>query len=262
MVNIFIATSSLIEGVSIAQADTVEAIRDAGADGIEIREELFGALPGFAELSALKRRCQAVGLAIHYSSPQPLWRSDGLPNAGLKPLVSRAVASGATLVKVPLGDVDLDAIDKGALMAAGQWLASLHDAPLLTVENDQTQQGGAARQLMDFFRLCGEYRAPVRMTFDLGNWSSTREDTVTAARMLAAHVAYIHVKSPDQGAHPQTSRAFDIGASDSGTVNEALAVLPPDCPRCIEYSLVGRSTDAMRQQVTQLRRQPGGGAFS
>ena len=262
MVNIFIATSSLIEGVSGAQADAVQAIRDAGADGIEIREELFGTLPGFGELSALKRRCRAVGLAVHYSSPQPFWRSDGALNAALAPVVSRAVASGSTLVKVPLGDAGLDAIDRDALAEVGQWLASLRDAPLLTVENNQTQHGGEARRLMDFFRLCEEYRAPVRMTFDLGNWSSAREDAVAAARRLTAYVAYVHVKPLDQGAHPQTSRAFDIGAGDSGAVGEALAELPPDCPRCIEYSLVGRSADAMREQVARLRRQPAGGVYS
>lgn len=259
MMNIFIATSSLIDDVSAAQADTVEPIRDAGADGVEIREELLGEPPRFAELAELKRGCQAASLEIHYSSPQPLWRSDGALNAELETVMSRAVASGATLVKVPLGDVDLDAIDKGALMAVGQWLASLHDAPLLTVENDKTQPGGTVRQFMDFFRLCETYRAPVRMTFDLGNWSSTKEDAASAARGLAAHVAYIHVKPPDQGAHARTTRAFDIGAGGGSVVSEALAILSPYCPRCIEYSLVGRSTDAIRQQVAQLRRQPAGG---
>jgi sugar phosphate isomerase/epimerase len=63
----------------------------------------------------------------------------------------------------------------------------------LTVENDPTASGGTLQRLRSFFENCTRKGIPIRMTFDIGNWSWSGENVFEAAEALADYVVYLHL---------------------------------------------------------------------
>lgn len=254
MSNIFIATSSLvaIAGDIGKQSDVVEHIKSTRANGIEIREELFQTIPGLAELEALGLTCREAGLEVHYSSPQPIWHQDGSLNTEIKSVVTRANSIGARLVKMSLGNPMVGLFDPEAMANLKRWLHLLEGIQF-TVENDQTPEGGRMAPLRHFLEACAECEVPIQMTFDIGNWSWTGEDVVLAAHTFVPYVAYVHVKDADTSVSPPRTIAPNYGADQAGSLLQTLKILPKQCPRCIEYSLVGYTVDEIHQNVVQLR---------
>lgn len=258
MRQIFISTSSLLEMVALetdsigVMMDIVKLIRGLGADGVEVREEQFRQMPTLGEFADMRAQCLQAGLEIHYSSPQPIWFSDGTLNGALEEILQRAKALGATLVKVSLGDIAIDAMVEERICELGEWVRPFEDIRV-TVENDQTLGGGRTAPLVSFLEECKESDVPVGMTFDLGNWTWTGEDALVAAQAFTHYVDYVHVKVADERTIPLVAVAPEFTVNDQPRLRKALSMLPKDLPYCIEYSLVGYEDDEIRRQIAQLR---------
>ncbi|WP_048277064.1 AP endonuclease, partial [Pseudomonas aeruginosa] len=146
---------------SRGQASFLPLLAMAGAQRVELREELFAGPP---DTEALTAAIQLQGLECVFSSPLELWREDGQLNPELEPTLRRAEACGAGWLKVSLGLLP----EQPDLAALGRRLAR-HGLQLL-VENDQTPQGGRIEVLERFFRLAERQQLDLAMTFDIGNW--------------------------------------------------------------------------------------------
>lgn len=243
---VFVATSAYGADLvrALGQAQVLPWIAAAGADGIEIRRELF--TDDAPPLAALREAIAAHGLATVYSVPLELWQEDGrLAGAALRQALHEAALLGAGVLKVSLGHYAAGA----ALDALGAVLA---DTPVhLLVENDQTVQGGTVAPLAAFFAAAAAAGVAVAMTFDLGNWHWTGSDPEAAARALGAYVAYVHCKRvlrdggrlkavPPEGAMPDWAACF-------GYFRAGL-------PRAIEFPLAGEALDALTAvHVARLR---------
>ncbi|AWQ20596.1 xylose isomerase [Pantoea ananatis] len=225
------------------QAALLPLIQQAGADGVEIRRELFDET-ALAHLPALAQAAQVHQLRISYSVPDALFCEDGKLNPLLDGYFSEARQLNAQRLKVALGNFT------GALYSEKlRGLMTEYGVPL-TVENDQTRFG-KQQPMIRFFKAANEAALPITMTFDMGNWCWTGEDPNQASDLLAEHVGYVHVKA----AVPQGASYRAIALDDAGPGWQSLLYrLPAAVPRGIEFPLEGDDLIAVtRHYVTLLR---------
>jgi sugar phosphate isomerase/epimerase len=218
----------------------------AGADGVEVRGELL--VDPARELPELAAAIAEAGLQSVYSSPEGLWRDDGvLDVAALARALETAVLLGSPRLKMAIG---------GFRAASAESLPKLkqqvHECGVeLLIENDQTAWAGTLRALDTFFARADAAGLRLPMTFDMGNWHWTGECPLQAAASLAARVAYVHCK----GVQRQPGKWIAVPLADSSAPWRAiLRAMPSGVPWAIEYPLVGNDLLAVtRAEIAQLR---------
>jgi len=226
------------------QRAMLPVIAGAGADGVEIRRELFSNDELMA-LPALGESIELLGLLACYSAPAPLFMPDGTLNTDLPRYLSEASALNALWLKVSLGHFS----DKQPLEA----LRALLDESGMTlvVENDQTDCGQLA-PMQRFKAACRVMALPVTLTFDMGNWLWVGDSPEEAARQLAPAVSYIHVKAAVP--HKAQFHAVAPDQTDSRW-RDLLNQLPADAPRGIEFPLEGTDLTAVTRHYVNLLRE-------
>lgn len=226
------------------QRAMLPVIAGAGADGVEIRRELFSAEELLA-LPALGESIELLSLLACYSAPAALFMPDGQLNPDLPRYLAEANTLNALWLKVSLGHFS----DKHSLEALH---ALLDDSGMaLVVENDQTDCGQLA-PMQRFKAACRVMALPVTLTFDMGNWLWVGDSPEEAARHLAPAVSYIHVKAAVQ--HKDQFRAVAPDATDARWL-DLLNQLPADAPRGIEFPLEGADLTAVTRHYVNLLRE-------
>ncbi|GAA3598596.1 sugar phosphate isomerase/epimerase [Gibbsiella greigii] len=226
------------------QAALLPLIAQAGAEGVEIRRELFSA-QDIDALPALAKAIAQHGLFAVYSAPEALFTPQHALNPNLEARLAEAQILHARQLKLSLGHYQ-PGFDFTPLKVA------LEKYPLqLVVENDQTPDCGVLPMLNAFFHAAEDNHLPVGMTFDMANWLWVGQDAQAAAERLARHVSYIHVKAAAQG--PRGWRAIALDETD-GSWRNLLALLPQDAPRGIEFPLQGDDLVAVTRHYVNLLR--------
>ncbi len=219
-------------------------IAGAGADGVEIRRELFTA----GELNSLPALAQEIDrqqLFAVYSAPEALFTPQHTLNPNLPTLLAEAQALNARRLKLSLGHFR-PGFDFTELKVA------LEQHPVkLVVENDQTPDCGILSMLNAFFHAAEDSHLPVSMTFDMANWLWVGQDAFAAAERLARHVGYVHVKAATQGQRGWRAIALD---DTDGSWRDLLARLPHDAPRGIEFPLQGDDLEAVTRHYVNILR--------
>ena len=211
------------------QRAMLPVIAGAGADGVEIRRELFNS----EELLAC------------YSAPAALFMPDGTLNPDLPRYLSEANTLNALWLKVSLGHFsDTQPLDALRTLLNTSGMA-------LVVENDQTDCGQLA-PMQRFQAACREMALPVTLTFDMGNWLWVGDSPEEAARHLAPAVSYIHVKAAVP--HKDNFRAVAPDHADARWL-DLLGQLPADAPRGIEFPLEGADLTAVTRHYVNLLRE-------
>lgn len=226
------------------QSAVLPFIAGSGADGVEIRRELFSAdeLNRTAELAAdIERR----GLLVCYSAPEALFAADGALNPHLSDLLQEAQTLNALWLKLSLGH-----------FTHHHGTETLRDilresGMALVVENDQTDCGQLA-PMQRFKAACRVNQLPITLTFDMGNWLWVGDSPEEAARHLAPAVSYIHVKAAEP--HHSHFRAVPPDEA-SGRWLALLDNLPADAPRGIEFPLTGHDLTAVTRRYVNLLRE-------
>ncbi|MGK3114984.1 sugar phosphate isomerase/epimerase family protein [Candidatus Pantoea formicae] len=224
------------------QTALLPLIKAAGADGVEIRRELFSE-DDLLRLHTLNKAIAQQQLSASYSVPEALWLADGALNPRLAQFLLEAEQIGAKRLKIALGHfVDLSDRQLAEMLSA---------SPVtLVVENDQTPDSKLAPMLNFFHRAC-DAALPLDMTFDMGNWQWTGEDALQAAAQLSRYVSYIHVKAAVP--HAETFRAIALDETD-GSWRALLSALPEDAPRGIEFPLEGADLLAVTRHYVDVLR--------
>ena len=226
------------------QSAVLPFIAGSGADGVEIRRELFtpDELSRLAELAAdIERR----GLLVCYSAPEALFAADGSLNPRLSDFLQEVQTLNALWLKLSLGHFshhdDLEAL-REILQESGM---------ALVVENDQTDCGQLA-PMQRFKAACRVNQLPITLTFDMGNWLWVGDSPEEAARHLAPAVSYIHVKA----AEPHHSQFRAVPPDEASARWLALLNnLPADAPRGIEFPLTGHDLTAVTRRYVKLLRE-------
>ncbi|MCA1178437.1 MULTISPECIES: sugar phosphate isomerase/epimerase family protein [unclassified Pantoea] len=224
------------------QSALLPLIKAAGADGVEIRRELFSE-DDLLRLNSLNKAIAQQQLSASYSVPEALWLEDGSLNPRLGQFLLEAEQIGAKRLKIALGHfVDLSDASLAEVLAA---------SPVtVVVENDQTPDSKLAPMQNFFHRAC-DAALPLDMTFDMGNWQWTGEDAMQAAAQLSRYVSYIHVKAAVP--HGESFRAVALDETD-GSWRALLKALPADAPRGIEFPLEGEDLLAVTRHYVDLLR--------
>lgn len=226
------------------QQELLPIIANAGADGVEIRRELFSQ----TQLDALPELALQIGkhhLQACYSAPEPLFVEDGKLNPLIPSLLLEAHQINASWLKLSLGHFR----SSQQFSVLQQWLEQ-SDVPLV-VENDQTNSGKLA-PMQRFQAACNVLNLPVTLTFDMANWLWVDESPEAAARVLAPSVSYIHVKAAVP--HHYHYRAIALDDAEPRWL-ELLNSLPADVPRGIEFPLEGRDLTAVTRHYVNLLRE-------
>lgn len=218
-------------------------IAAAGADGVEIRRELFTP-QALDALPQLGDQIAQLGLLACYSAPEPLFEPDGRLNSRLPALLQEAYRLNAMWMKLSLGHFSYQAAlnPLRALVING-------GVPLM-VENDQTACGKLL-PMQRFHTAVKALNLPVALAFDTGNWLWVDESPEEAARILASGIGYIHVK----GAQPAHHRWHAVPPDSDPRCAALLKQLPQDIPRGIEFPLEGRDPIAVTRHYVNLLRE-------
>lgn len=226
------------------QRAILPVIASGGADGVEIRRELFND-EELQSLPTLAQSIELLGLFACYSAPAALLMPDGTLNPDLPRFLAEASKLNALWLKVSLGHFR----DKQPLEELRELL--LESGMTLVVENDQTDCGQLA-PMQRFKAACRVMALPVTLTFDTGNWLWVGESPEEAARHLSPAVSYIHVKAAVP--HHQHYRAVAPDNADPRWM-DLLDQLPPNAPRGIEFPLEGPDLAAVTRHYVNLLRE-------
>lgn len=280
---VFVPTSAFGNTPGL-QHEWTQTVRAAGADGIEIRRELFP--PGKLPLAECREANRNSGLRCIYSVPMELWDEAGrLNETQLSEVLEEAGILRPEMVKVSLGHFIAAAggeTEEGVTKAAGvrkasdgqvsrnseerltrlggllQQYRALHGPLTLLVENDQTPHGGDAGNLKAFFQAVKRSGlGGVRMTFDTGNWIYAGEEPMRAALDLAPYTAYIHCKHVVYSEN-NTLQTVPIPGEEDALWRELLAYLPDHASRAIEFTIPGpESLSGYLMMLRQAQGMPG-----
>lgn len=226
------------------QQAVIPIIAAAGAQGIEIRRELFSDKE-LLSLTGLGHTIADASLVAYYSVPEALFTDEGQLNPELDRHLEEAEQLQARCLKYALGNYP-----RGFGFTGLRNKLASH-ALQLVVENDQTACGKLSA-MRAFLTEGGEALSGCGITFDMGNWLWVGDDPLAAARELSAAVSYIHVKA----AVPQGEgwRAVALDEADS-LWRETLNLLPPAVPRGIEFPLEGDDLVAVTRRYVDLLRE-------
>jgi len=227
------------------QAALLSVVADAGADGVEIRRELFDE-SDFSTLAELAENIRQKGLFAVYSVPESLFVENGEVNPALKKFLEEASTLGARSLKLALGH-----FKSGADLTPLKALLET-SAVKVVVENDQTPDCGVLSLMNAFMFTAQSLHLPLEMTFDMANWLWVGQDPLTAADHLAHYVGYVHVKAAEKRGEKWHAVALD---DSDGSWKPLLAKLPQAVPRGIEFPLEGQDLTAVTRHYVDLLRE-------
>lgn len=217
----------------------------AGADGVEVREELLR--DAARELPELAAWARDAGMELVYSCPQPLYATNGmLARATLQHALDASHRLGAGWLKMSIGGfaAQSQGFDEIKQALAGSGIT-------LLIENDQTVGAGTVQALQRFFAGAEAAGLPLPMTFDMGNWAYQGECALQAAQLFASRVGYVHAK----GVQRLPAKWVAVPLAESAQPWRAtLRALPAGVPRAIEYPLTGDDLEAVTRRELQILR--------
>lgn len=226
------------------QAWFVNVVKNAGADGVEIRSELLSQPD--VELPLIAQHC--IGLKTIYSCADPLFSPEGeLADDALNLAIRHADALEAKVIKFSIG---------GGAKAAPVHMRRLADSlrggalPVL-IENDQSNAAGSIFQLQRFFRKASDCGLDLGMTFDVGNWHWAGECPQVASAQFSDRIQYVHTK----GVLKQAKRWIAVPIADSQAPwKSILDAMPACCPWAVEFPLVSDDLVAVtRKEICRLK---------
>ncbi|WMX55002.1 TIM barrel protein [Peribacillus sp. R9-11] len=216
---------------TLGHLEIIKSISSAGADGIEIRRELLGPDDSLKELGAL---CRELNLDIYYSAPEcligPHYQMD---EQRFKQLAREADELGAELLKLPLGHYHFTETDMTQVNKVLVEEMQSHSGLKITIENDQTLEGGNLNRIAHFLNRSEKLDIPIRLTFDMGNWLYTDEVPMKAAQELGRYVVYVHLKQVKREKEEWITEPISLPLQSD--VNELLERLSGTYPRAIEF---------------------------
>ncbi len=246
---VYVTANSLMSmGISLEFA--VQTAKDAGADGFEVRRELLPQDMQASDVRELHSQLTGFPAPPIYSTPQVLFSKKGIRVDVLEQTLQEAYSLGCMLVKFAPGSMNF-----GGREAAATFSAIQNTFPdlTITIENDQNPEHSKSTDWARFFEQITAWNCPLWMTFDLGNWLCNGSDPIAAARDLAPYVIYIHAKAVVQ----KDGKCSSEPLRPASTHHDALAYLPADVPRAIEFPIVESCNDTLvetlRMYIAWLR---------
>ncbi|KIS03852.1 sugar phosphate isomerase/epimerase family protein [Paucilactobacillus wasatchensis] len=209
----------------LSQPDMLQKVADFDIKTVEVRREYFKDIA--AETNEIKQINQKLGLKVFYSVPEKIFTDDGSLNPELSAYFDEAKTMGVSELKMNIGNFTGFTADIKAGLAK-----VLSTGIQFNVENDQTSQNGASKNILNFLNAAKENNLDIQFVFDLGNWRFVAEDEQSVATSINQFVRYIHVKNVTQDNGKTGVVALDQGVIDW---QSTLKHLPTNVPVALEY---------------------------
>lgn len=221
----------------------------AGADGVEVREELL--VDAVRELRELGTWLHDTSMQSVYSCPRPLFTADdGLDKSTLEHALEVRKLLGSRWLKMSIGHfVENPRVGWDRLLNDLSGTLGSEVAALL-IENDQTREAGGINALQQFFAAVDSVGLDLRMTFDMGNWRYAGDSAQDAAVRFSDRVRYVHTK----GVQRHDRWVAVPLAQSSDPWRNILTTLPAYAPRAIEYPLAADDLLALTRSELQVVR--------
>jgi sugar phosphate isomerase/epimerase len=231
------------------QGEYVNLIAQAGAQGAEIRRELFTDQP--LPLKKLQEQLEAAKLFSVYSAPVDLYNEAGeLDVESITTIVLEAVTLGSEIVKFSLGQYKADSSKIQDLKKLLHSLEIENHNLQVTIENDQTMHGGNLERIYQFLKEAAKHDVPVKMTFDIGNWLFTGEEVWAAAKRLSPYVVYVHFKHVERNEKELVT--LPLPEAESADWRKLLTLFSDQLPCAIEFPLRGEDLQQTTKHYTLL----------
>ncbi|MGV6988495.1 sugar phosphate isomerase/epimerase family protein [Testudinibacter sp. P80/BLE/0925] len=232
------------------QGEILTVIKASGADGVEIRRELFSD-EVLSELPRLANKIKQAQLACFYSVPFPLWISPEKIHPQLRQYFAEARQLNADLLKFSLGDFKPDT--PAVLADTLKQIMDMYPEIQCVIENDQAKKSGNLNSMVAFTQWLTRHHVPLRLAFDSGNWAWAEQDPQLAAQQLAAYVGYIHIKST---ALDTTGKRITVPPKNQEDryLQIVQRYLPQNVARGIEFPLIGGDLVAISRHFVELLR--------
>lgn len=230
------------------QHGILDLIQKSRADGVEIRRELFST-EALTQLPALARQIALTKLDCFYSVPFALFGKQSELNADLATYFAEAAVLNATLLKFSLGHFNYEMSSQQVEQL--KQLLSSYPKIQCVIENDQTPESGNLAAMAAFTTTIAQHNLPLKLAFDCGNWCWVGEDPVLAAKTLANHIAYIHIKATQLDATGKRIAVPLTGREDK-CLQLVRQYFPTDITRGIEFPLNGEDLLAVSRHFVDL----------
>lgn len=228
--------------------DVIETAQRLGADGVELRRELW---PNWRdELSAARKRIDAQGMLATYATFVTLFSDDNQDQATLRADIDAAAALGSPQLRVFQGPMPAD--DDAAGWAAGRAAAdyAAQQGVVIALENFARTPGGA---LAEIAKVLNRIEHPaLTSNIDIGNYVLHGEDVPAAIRTLAARATSAHLK--DQPADlTQPPTYLGGGGQDLAAVFAEFDRLPQRIIYCLEFRGGQDAEERIRRSLDWLQ---------
>jgi sugar phosphate isomerase/epimerase len=228
--------------------DLIETVPGFGADGIELRRELW---PQWRqELEQARKRCEDLGLLVTYATFSTLFSQNNTGQSILRQDIAAAAALGSPQLRVFQGPAPAD--DDSAGWAAG--LATVEYAAqqgiVVALENFARIPGGTLAEMSHVFDLI--QHPALCANIDIGNYVLHNEDVPAAIRTLGPRAVSAHLK--DQPASLNEPPTYlGGGGQDLDAIFAEFDRLPQRIIYCFEFRGGEDAAERIQRSLAFLR---------
>lgn len=209
----------------LTQPTMLQKVLNFGIKKVEVRREYFNNLTD--EVEAVGKFARDNDMTVYYSVPKTIFMDDGALNPELAKYFAEAAKLNVSSLKMNIGHFEKFTGD------LKKELAPYSDNQIeFNVENDQTEQNGSLKNILNFLEAAKAVGLDIKFVFDLGNWRFVGEDEQVVATKIKDYVRYIHVKNV-----VNKDNSFGVVKLDAGIINwnSALDKLPKELNVALEY---------------------------
>ena len=210
--------------------DVIDAAHRLGADGVELRRELW---PNWqTELTTAREKIEALGLLVTYATHITLFSEDESGQDLLRQDIAAASTLSSPILRVFQGPAPADNADSRWDAARRVIDYAATQNVVVALENYVGMPGGKLHEIKRVLDLVPG--AALGTNIDIGNYAQHEQDLIEAIDTIGNRAVYAHIKDKtaitgDPPIH------LGAGVLPLRTILAALDQLPQQFPYCFEF---------------------------
>lgn len=217
-----------MESGKITAFDLVDKAKSLGADGLELRRELWPQMA--VELPAVRDRIRDLNLRVTFATHSVLF-CDPSDRNQLMADVDTAADIGSPLLRIFPGPVPEDAGDPAWNWAKQVVAHAEARGIVIALENYSGSPGGTLAEVRSVLDTLD--RPSLMTNIDTGNYAGWKQDILEAIDAMASRVTYVHIKDP--GVEEPGTMCPGEGNLPLEEIFAALDALPQRIIYCFEF---------------------------
>jgi sugar phosphate isomerase/epimerase len=213
-----------------------------GVKNVEIRREF---VHGDEDFMLIVDTARSLGQKLFYSVPDTLFKKGKLNRSMLQVYMEEAIVMQAEIIKFNVGHFN------GWTPELIQEYKELTKdfKGTVTVENDQTEENGKLKALLQFLEATKKVHLPIKATFDIGNVFWVNEEPVESASIISDYACYVHMKDV-----VMTEAGPEAAFLGEGIIpwEKVLSQFKPDVYIAIEYPCGDNPNETIKREFEKV----------